>query len=233
MTAALVIIGFLAIIAIGIYFGWYARKKRREELARMATQLGFQYAAEDPFGLLGLPFGLLKMGDGRGCENVMWGAWQDIQLREFDYWYYDESTDSEGHRTKTYHRFSCVVSELPFTSSSLSLTRENFFTRLADHLGFQDINFESEEFNRRYQVKSKDKKFANDLIDARMMQWLLGRNEGWSFELSGPYVLCHHKRLRPLELMPLLGEMKEFRDHIPRVVYGLYGEQAAGPQFTA
>jgi hypothetical protein len=234
MAAALVILGVIAVIALGVYFGWYAKKKRREELGRMATQLGLQFSQSDQFGLLGLPFGLLKMGDGRGCENVMWGTWEGIDLREFDYWYYEESTDSKGNRTKTYYRFSCVTSELPFTSSPLSITRENIFTRLADHLGFQDINFESEDFNRKFQIKSKDRKFATDLIDARMMQWLLGEDKGWSFELSGPHLLCYHKKLRPVELTPLFGQMKEFRDHIPRVVYGLYGEQAAGPpQFTA
>jgi hypothetical protein len=228
MAAALVIIGVLVIIAAGIYFGWYAKKKRREELALMATQLGLAYSPQDTFNLLGLPFGLFRMGDGRGTENVLSGTWQDIPLQEFDYWYYEESTDSKGNRTKTYYRFSCAVSQLPFTSSQLSISKENLFTRLADHLGFQDINFESEDFNRRFQIKGKDKKFATDLIDARMIQWLLAEGRDWSFELSGPYLLCHHKRLRPRELTPLLGSMKAFRDHIPRVVYGLYGSGASG-----
>jgi hypothetical protein len=40
--------------------------------------------------------------------------------------------------------------------------------------------------------------------------------------------MCYHKRLRPLELTPLLGAMKAFRDHVPRVVYGLYGSGASG-----
>jgi type II secretory pathway pseudopilin PulG len=234
MSAALVVIGIVVIVALGIYFGWYAKKKRREELARMAAQLGLQYSQQDTFNLLGLPFGLFRMGDGRGCENVMWGRWLDIQLQEFDYWYYEESTDSKGNRTRTYYRFSCVVSQLPLDSAHLSITKENLFTRLADHLGFEDISFESEEFNRKFQIKSKDRKFATDLIDARMMQWLLATEKGWSYELSGPYLLCYHKRLRPVELTPLLGTMKEFRDHIPRVVYGLYGSGASGgSSFTA
>ena len=38
---------------------------------------------------------------------------------------------------------------------------------------FHDIQFESEEFNRDFTVHCEEPKFANDLIDARMMQWLL------------------------------------------------------------
>ncbi|MDP9341559.1 MAG: hypothetical protein M3Q23_05505 [Actinomycetota bacterium] len=228
MGPALIVIVILAVIAAGIYFGWYAKKKRREELARMATQLGLEYSPQDSFNLLRLPFGLFRLGDGRGTENVLSGTWQDIPLQEFDYWYYEESTDSKGNRTKNYYRFSCVVSVLPFASPHLSVTRENLFTRLADHLGFEDINFESEDFNRKFQIKSKDRKFATDLIDARMMQWMLATQNGWAYELSGPHLLCYHKRLRPVELTPLLGTMKEFREHIPRVVYGLYGSGASG-----
>jgi len=225
---AAVVIGFLVVAAAIVYYSYWAKKKRRQELAQMAAQLGLAYSPQDTFNLLSLPFALFRMGDGRGTENVLWGQWQDIQLQQFDYWYYEESSDSKGNRSKTYYRFSCVVSELPFTSPELSISRENLFTRLADHLGFEDIGFESEEFNRKFQIKSKDRKFATDVVDARMIQWLLSTQNGWSYELSGPYLLCHHKRLRPMELTPLLGTMKEFRDHIPRVVYGLYGSGASG-----
>jgi hypothetical protein len=78
----------------------------------MARQLGLSYSPEDAMGCLGLPFALLAKGDGRGTENVLWGTWQGIDVREFDYWYYEESTDSEGHRTRSYSRFSCAVTEV-------------------------------------------------------------------------------------------------------------------------
>ncbi len=46
-------------------------------------------------------------------------------------------------------------------------------TRLAAHLGLHDIEFESDDFNRRFNVTCSDRKFANDLVDSRMNQWLL------------------------------------------------------------
>jgi hypothetical protein len=147
-----------------------------------------------------------------------------MDLREFDYWYYDETTDSEGHTSRSYSNFSCAVTQTQLTAAELSVTRENIFTRFADHVGLRDIEFESEQFNREFNVKAGDRKFANDLVDARMMQWLLQTDGGFAFEMNGPYVLVYCKRLRPTELTPLLGVMKGFLDHVPKVAYSLYGD---------
>jgi hypothetical protein len=223
---ALIVVGIVALIGLGIWYSWYAKKKRREELAIAAKQLGLQYSAEDVLGCLALPFGLFRKGDGRGTENVMWGTWQNVDLREFDYWYYEESTDSEGHTSKSYSYFSCAVTQIPLTAAALSVTKENIFTRFADHVGLRDIEFESERFNREFNVKSQDRKFANDVIDARMMQWLLESGERYAFEMNGPFVLVYCKRLKPLELTPLLGTLKSYVDHVPRVAYSLYGDPA-------
>src|SRR5436853_481423 len=96
----------------------------------------------------------------------------------------------------------------------------------ARQLGLHDIEFESDEFNRAFQVKCPDPKFANDVIDSRMMQWLLTARERWAFELSESYLLCYAKRMKPLELTPLFGGLKGFVEHIPRVAWSLYGTGA-------
>ena len=223
----LLIIGLLALAAAGAYWGWYQKKKRREGLAFAARQLGLRYSQEDVQGCLGLPFALLRRGDGRGTENVLWGTWQQMELREFDYWYYEESTDAQGHRTKTYSHYSCAVTEIPAVCSPLTIDRENLFTRIADAIGLEDIAFETEEFNDAFNVKSKDRKFANDLIDPRMMRWLLSTRSEFAFEACGPWLLCFSKRRKPLEIVPLLGTLKGFRDQVPRVLYELYPDGSA------
>jgi uncharacterized protein DUF3137 len=204
------------------YLAYYLRKKRREELASTAFQLGLEFSADDPFGCLSYPFALLGKGDGRGTENVMWGVWKEIPVREFDYWYYEESTDSKGNRSKTYYRFSCAVTEIAAACAHLTLDRENLFTALADRLGLRDIEFESEEFNREFNVKSGHRKFANDLLDARMMRWLLQTDDAFRFEVSGRWLLAYSKKRRPQDLIPLFGTLQQFREHVPRVVYELY-----------
>ena len=74
---------------------------------------------------------------------------------------------------------------------------ENLLTRLADHLALHDIQFESEAFNAAFNVKSEDRKLANDLIDARMQAWLLAHGEGFSFEVAGERLLCSCRKIDP------------------------------------
>jgi hypothetical protein len=215
-----ILFGLLA--AAAAYLSHYFRRKRREELALMARQLGLAFSPEDPFGCLGYPFSLLAKGDGRGVENVMWGAWQDMPVRGFDYWYYEESTDSEGRRSRTYYRFSCAVTEIDAACSHLTIARENLLTAIADRIGLRDIEFESDEFNATFNVKGKDRKFASDFVDARMMRFLLGAERAFGFEISGRWLLCYSKKRRPTELIPLLGTLQGFRSQVPRVVFELY-----------
>lgn len=227
MLNPLIVIGIIAFIALIGWLTWYLKKRRREALIQAARQLGFKFARRDPFMLTHLPFELMKRGDGRGAENVMWGEWQGLDVREFDYWYYEESTDSQGHRTRSYRHFSCALTGMPIAAPHLSVSAENIFTKLADHMGLEDIQFESEEFNRRFNVKSRDPKFATDVVDGRMMEWLLSAGKEWSFELDGTRLLCYSRRRNPADLVPLLGTLKGFRDHIPDVARSLYGREAS------
>lgn len=226
----LIVVGALAIFGLIAWASWYFAKKRREEFAQVAKSLGLRYAPRDPFRLKRLPFALMKRGDGRGAENVMWGPWKGIKLRVFDYWYYEQTRDAQGHTSRNYSRFSCALSRLPFPAPHVTISRENVFTRIADHVGLEDIAYESEEFNRSFNVKCADSKFATDLVDARMMEWLLSTGKEWSFELVGPRLLCYSGRRSPSDLMPLLETMKGFREHVPHVVASLYAPpgKAAG-----
>jgi hypothetical protein len=226
----LIFVAFI-VLAIGAFFlSYLAKKKRREGFALVAAQLGMEYWPEDPLELLSEPFALFQKGDGRGIENVIAGAYQSTDVKAFDYWYYEESTDSKGNTTKTYYRFDCVVVPIDAACSPLTIANENVFTRLADALSFHDIEFESEDFNRAFNVKSSDKKFANDFVDARMMKWLLQTGKGTAFEVMGDRLLCYRRKLSPMEIVTLLGLSKAFLDHVPRVVYSLYSRAAPVPR---
>lgn len=222
MGFVLVVLLGLAAVGVVAYVNFYLARKRAQAFALMATQLGLQYFPQDPFGTLSEPFAFFEKGDGRGVENVLSGAWQDLDVRLFDYWYYDESTDSKGRTSKTYHRFDCVMIPVEAGCPRLTITHENLGTRLANALTFHDIRFESEAFNRSYYVRSSDTRFANDFVDARMMEWLLKHAEGFSFEVAGDQGLCYQRKLSPADMVPLLGTAKAFLDHIPRVVSSLY-----------
>ena len=64
---------------------------------------------------------------------------------------------------------------------------------------------------------------AYQLIDPRMMNWLLSTGGAFGFEVVGPNLLVYSHRRRPTELIPLFGSAQLFRDHIPRLVRTEYG----------
>lgn len=225
-----VILLFVAGIALVAFIGWLqwsVAKKRREEFFQVATSLGLTYAPKDPFHTDDLPFALFRRGEGRGVENVMWGEAAGIRVRLFDFYYYETSTDSKGHSSRSYHRFSCVLGEIDADCPHLTLAREGVLSRLADHLGFRDIEFESEEFNAAWQIKSDDRRFASALIDPRMMAWLLDEGGAGAYEVVGPLLLCSTDRLKPVEYLNLLEMLRRFHAHVPAVVSSLYPRQAS------
>jgi hypothetical protein len=221
--------GFILILVLGVtavglvaYLSYLSTKKRRLGFQAMARQLGMDYSLQDPFGLLGYPFALFQKGDGRGIENVLSGSWQEIETRAFDYWYYEESTDSNGHRSRSYYRFDCAIVPIQAACPALSIDHETFLTRLADALSFHDIEFEDETFNKAFNVRANDPKFANDLVDARMMTWLLAHAGDLAFEVVGNRVLVAGPKIQPTEIVQVIGTAKAFIDQVPKVVFSLY-----------
>jgi hypothetical protein len=213
----------VALTALGLR--WQLKQRRRSELHAVAMVHGLRFAPSD-HGILGLPFRLFKRGDGRGLENVLWGEWQDQPLRVFDYWFYEESNASRGGRKRRYYHFSCVLLEIPAYLPRLEVTREGPLSRISDHMGLRDLEFESEEFNRRFQVSAPMRSFAYEFIDARMIRWLLSLEENYCFETSGTHVLFYCKRVRPAAVIPLMWAATAFRKRIPRLVWNLYGASA-------
>jgi hypothetical protein len=221
---------FVAALGAGAYLAWRAKQRRREESHAWAVQHDLEFSAADPFGIpMVYPFHLFTLGDGRGCQNVMSGAWQGLPVKEADYWYYTESSDSRGSRTKTYHHFSVVVADLECFLPRVSVQKESLSSMVAGHLGFHDLEVESEPFNRLFRVKAEHREFAYQLLDARMIRWLESTGGTFGFEVSGQNLLVWSRRRKPTALIPLFGCARLFCDHIPRLVWNEYGTWPARP----
>jgi len=218
---ALVVFGVLLVVLV-IYLSYAMKERRRAAFAQQAALLHLAYSRDDTLGILGYPFTLLHRGDGQGVENVVHGAWQEIAVIAFDFWYYDESTDANGHTSRSYHRFNCAIVPIDADCPRLAIGRETLLTSLAGALSFHDIEFESEDFNREFHVACEVPKFANDVIDQRMMAWLLATGSDHSYETLGNRVLVAGPRIDPVELPILLGAARGFVQHVPKVVASLY-----------
>lgn len=213
-------IGLVLILLVWLQFQLAA--KRRQEFLLTAGRLGLTYERDDPFDTVDLPFALFRRGDGRGVENVLHGEAAGMKVRLFDYWYYEEVHNPKGPNTRSYHRFSCAMAWFDADCPHLSIAREGLLSRLADAIGFRDIEFESEEFNRAWQIGSEDRKLASAFVDAGMMEWLLDEGSVASYEVVGPLLLCATEKVKPAEYANLLEVLRRFRAHVPEVVSSLY-----------
>jgi len=209
-------------IALVAYLRYQARQRRIREVAALAQRLGFTFSADDVDHAVDMPFKLFGEGDGRKVELVMSGTHNGRPLRMFDYWYYDESSNGQNSRSRSYHRFTCALLTLPAACPPLRLTHEDFLTRLGEHLGLHDVEFEYDDFNRRFRVKCNEQKFAFALFDGQMMQWLLEADTFQSFEVVGPWVLLADSRLEPARWLDLGSWLDQFQARVPPVVYTTY-----------
>jgi hypothetical protein len=222
----LIVVG-LAVFAAIWWFQYKLRQRRIADLVETAQDLGFQFAERDPHGIIGFPFELFGRGDGRRVEHVMWGERHGLPLRVFDYWYYEESSDGRGNRSRTYHRYTCVVCTIGADCPALRIGHEGFFSRVGSALGFKDVELEYDDFNRQFRVRCDDQRFAFSLLDGRMMEWLLrvgGRDAGGVeiLEIVGPFVLIAAPKLAADQWPVLVDVAEQFHAHVPRVVFATW-----------
>jgi Protein of unknown function (DUF3137) len=220
-VAPLFVVLVLGIVLVGVIYTFIAERKRREALFELATRLGLNFDASEDDGIPGR-FGFLKQldqGDNRYAMNVISGSYQQNEVLAFDYHYQTYSTDSKGNRTTQHHWFSFFILTLPVTFPELTIRRETFFTKVAEMFGYQDINFESAEFSKAFNVRSPDKKFAYDVCNAQMMEYLLA-NRDLSIEFENEVVaLAFNSRLAAEEFEHNLRRLAEIRARLPEYLF--------------
>ena len=62
---------------------------------------------------------------------------------------------------------------MPLALPRMTVRPEGMFDKVAALAGFDDINFESEAFSRRYHVTGDDRRRVYDLLHPQMMEYLL------------------------------------------------------------
>ena len=218
--------GFVVIFVIAALVGavlWYlqtvAATRRRKRMSEVAARHGLSFSAKDPFHMPStLPLAFFDRGHSRKVSNVMYGrTLEGRDLRAFDY----EYTTGSGKNRRVYH-FSCGLISTGAAWPQLTLGPEGFFDRVMDVIGGADIQFESEEFNREWEVRSSDPRFASALIDAEMMLFLMEKAEGARVEVHGPWILFSGEQRDPESLPQAIASAEAFREGIPPVVWSLY-----------
>jgi Protein of unknown function (DUF3137) len=218
LLPVLLIIG-LPLVGYLAYRSWQQEQKRRELLMTWATNSGFTYAVEDDRWCdrwQASPFG---EGDHRKAANVISGAVASKPFVTFDYSYQTHSSDGKGGRSTTTHRYVVTSLQLPAPLPQLQVTPENVMTRLGNAFGLDDIELESEDFNRRFRVHAGDRKFACDVLTPRTMELLLSRPV-LSWRIDGADILAWQDgRLSPAVALATTSQLRDIVDGIPSFVW--------------
>jgi hypothetical protein len=82
---------------------------------------------------------------------------------------------------------------------------------------FDQILFESEAFDRLWEVRTDDHFLASTIVDQRMMAWLLEREPNMSFELSGSWAMTVTHGVEPETPADLVTALDGFLEHLPRI----------------
>lgn len=216
---ALGVLAVLAVVIAVIVLTHLAAKKRREMFAQFAHANGWTWISEDNSFAdrwTGEPFG---QGDHRRAQNVIQGLRDGRPIVAFDYSYQTHTTDGRGQRSTTTHHYGMCATSMPTRVPRLQVIRENMATRIGRALGIDDIDFESEDFNRKFRVSCPDRKFASDVLHPRQLALLL--HKGFAdWRMEGSDLLCWAKvDHTPAQVLESLRLLDEILDGIPSFVW--------------
>ncbi len=216
----LVIVAVLIVAAIGAIYGVIQARKRQEGLFELAQRLGLDFSAAEDREIADR-YSFLKQlaeGENRYACNVLSGTYQQNQVLAIDY-HYETYTEGKGGRQTHHHWFSFFILTLPAVFPDLTIRRENLLTKVAEVFGYQDIKFESAEFSGAFCVRSPDKKFAYDVCNAQMMEYLLA-NRDLSVEIENQVLaLVFNTRLSVQQIEANLQRLVEIRSRLPEYLF--------------
>lgn len=121
-----------------------------------------------------------------------WFQWDD-RVAVFDYQYAIGSGKSRATRLQTVVLTSAANRSLP----DLQMTPENPLHRLAEVLGYQDIDIDSSpEFSRRYVVRGSNEAAIRAALYPRATSYF-GAHGGWTVEARSGMLAIYRDQRRP------------------------------------
>jgi hypothetical protein len=215
------VIAVIAGVGTALWFGWKAEQERKRKLTELAQRLGFRFHpdADSDHDDRYAQFEIFRRGHSRVALNTMAGS-LDVLGRSCsaccgDFRYRVTRSSGKGSRTSTY-RFSYLIVHLPWHTPALVVRPEGVFDKIAGAFGFDDIDFESVEFSRRFYVKSQDKRFAYDVLHPRMMEFLLAERPPMVDIEGGAVCLSDgQRRWEPEDYERMIAFLRAFLDQWP------------------
>lgn len=184
LVIAIVVFG-VAIWAIAKLAKAHAERERQRVagLSRWASANGFRFHPRDPWNLDARYHGVSDIGRGHArwaFETLTRATPVPAAIFQYHFRTWETRVVTRNGRTRTVryeetHWRRYLVLEIGVQFPRLFLRAEGMLDKLAGFVGFDDIDFESEEFSKRYFCKSDNRQFAYAVIHPQMMEWLMTR----------------------------------------------------------
>ncbi len=222
MNIVLVLVAIWIVVAAIVSALKSGRAERHRSLALqlLATRLGFDDFNPDRDEGFAMGWGFLNrlaQGNDRYAFNILRGTYHEQKLFVFDYHYQTGSGKSlEDH----YLTVLMLVGQEAFPQVTIEPGGENLLAKMAAAFGVgDDIKFESAEFARTFHVRSKDKRFAYDVCNPQMIEYLLA-NRDLAVEIQGPVILLAFKPQLPAGQIEFnLQRLIEIRSRLPEYLF--------------
>jgi hypothetical protein len=207
-------------------------------MRKLAAELGMTFSPDDTLGIpeLCAPVMVSALDPGhRLAYNVLGGTFRGRDVVAFDHAMGHQSPRGDvgmqfAHGDEAHGRpgeeltaalWRCDGLSFPW----LTIRPEHAGDKVRSAVGLADINFESEEFSKRFHVMSDNRKFASDMLHPRMMEHLLA-HPGWGIEVAGPVVIIHNGRQwKPADYRQAFETLTGFLELVPRFVWKERGER--------
>jgi hypothetical protein len=190
------------------FFTMTPRRKRRRALRKLAVELGLPYREKVWLtrDVRALPSFQLLSGwvvhDGiegqRGSEPL---------------YVFSRSWSPDGYEPTRWAL--CAATTTPLDAPQLLIGPRHH--SVDEEPLFAEVLFESEAFDRAWEVLADDHRLASMIVDQRMMAWLTEREPNMSFELGGPWAMAVIHRIDPETPADLVRALDGFLEHLPRV----------------
>ncbi|MBW7940651.1 MAG: hypothetical protein H3C63_18140 [Candidatus Omnitrophica bacterium] len=116
-----------------------------------------------------------------------------LQYHEGNHRDFDRRYKTGSGKNETTHNFSAVMLDTGMPLQPLLIRQESFFDKVGEFLGFDDIDFESQEFSSKFFVKSPNKKWAYDILHQKAMEYLL-LAPAFTIEFQGSTIMAYRDK---------------------------------------
>ena len=202
------IVGIAFIAATIILLVVRYERARREAIRELALSIGFSYEKDFKAGPELQGFKVFNKGHSRKASNLVSGKRGHVAYKIFDYRY----TVGGGKNSHTY-RQTVAFAQLAYSSlPHFLLGPENFFHKIGEKFGFQDIDFEHyPEFSNHYLLRGQPEEEIRKIFKPHILEYFQTRKLKTTIEGKGNGLILYKlgKRVKPAEMNGFFDQFRE------------------------